>query len=228
MTENTNTAGCCFPARADRGSAAADGLLASALRSTPFENATEVRSSLGSSPAGASPPGALYLRRLPSGPRSFDREARTCIATIASGTPVRRPPPCPDGELTPWDEILEISARAVDVAAIAGAPVLMAHNLSERAAHVGVVEQAWIENGSIVARLRFSKRAEVEPVLQDVSDSILQQTSAGYVVSAWRREPGAVPRFVATKYQILETSLLPLGADSLCRIRGFFAEKEAP
>lgn len=159
-------------------------------------------------------------------PASLDREARTFTATIASSTPVRRPPPSPNGDNVPWDEILAITPQACDLSRLGGAPLLLGHDQTR---HIGTITAARIEGGQLVADFRLSRRPEIDPILQDIADGVLVQTSAGYTVQSWRRQPSTtgVPTFVAERWRPLEASALPLGADGeVCRIRAFPTERK--
>ena len=55
----------------------------------------------------------------------------------------------------------------------------------DSAARIGVVEAVRIERGALVAKLRFSERAEVAPILQDLAAGIGRQVSIGYSVEEW-------------------------------------------
>src|SRR5436190_14012241 len=82
-------------------------------------------------------------------------------------------------------EILVCDDSAGDLSRLNnGAPLLDTHAKgSVRTDGLGVVEKAWFDSGKGRATIRFSKRADVEPVWQDVQDGCLTGISVGYTVS---------------------------------------------
>ena len=95
-------------------------------------------------------------------PRSFDPKARTAEAVISSGATVLRRGMHPDGRgFGPYFERLDLAG--VDLSRMDGAPVLVDHRAPNSAARIGVVEAVRVERGALVAKLRFSERAEVAP-----------------------------------------------------------------
>jgi hypothetical protein len=72
------------------------------------------------------------------------------------------------------------------------------------------------------ATVRFSKRAEVEPVFSDVADGIVRSVSVGYVVHQFSEQRGAAgtpPVRLATDWEPYELSLVPIPADAGAQIR---------
>ncbi len=70
----------------------------------------------------------------------------------------------------PFDEILEVSDRAVDLTRLnAGAPALDSHSVWSSHSQVGVVERAWIE-GKEGKAILAGKRS-----LDDLSDYVLKK-----------------------------------------------------
>ena len=61
------------------------------------------------------------------------------------------------------------------------------------------------------ATVRFSDRADVEPIWQDVKGGIIRNVSVGYRVQTYeiREEEGAVPVWTAVDWQPLELSAVP-------------------
>jgi hypothetical protein len=136
-------------------------------------------------------------------PASLDTEARSFSATVATSAPVRRPPPTPDGSPEPWDEVLSLDPRHVDLSRLVGGPLLLGH---DQARHLGVITGARIENGVLIADLKLSRRAEADQTLQDIADRVIQQVSAGFTVQSWRRQPSAAAGAPRYHYCVIKCS----------------------
>lgn len=157
-------------------------------------------------------------------PRTYDEEARTIEMVWTKGAKVRRR----DWMEGDYDEELVVSEEAIDMGRLnsGAAPLLAAHNSESLDNVLGVVESAWImgPNGRKEGRckVRFSKRAEVEPILADVRDGILRNVSVGYRVLTWeKRQPKGdeVPTMRAIRWEPMEVSLVPMGADAGAHVR---------
>ncbi len=106
-----------------------------------------------------------------------------------------------------------------------GAPLLNAHSAYSLGDVVGVVEEgsASVSGGKGRARVRFSKREDVEPYWQDVRERILRNVSVGYRVHRFEEiagKEGTLPIRTATDWEPFEISLVPMGADPGARVRG--------
>lgn len=153
-------------------------------------------------------------------PSSFDREARTVEVVALSGpAPVLRNTDTPDGAPGPWLE--ELDARFADLSTFIGGPVLKDH-VPKVEAQIGVVDDAWIEEDRIIARVRFSTKPEVEGVFEDVAASVLRGVSLGYAVQAWQAMPArdGRPVFRAAQWRPVELSFVPVPADAGAIVRG--------
>src|SRR5687767_757102 len=123
----------------------------------------------------------ILTRRAALAPSTLNLESRTAEAVISSGAPVLRRGPHPDGRgFGPWHESLDLAGA--DLSRMAGAPVLLDHLSFDSRARIGVVESVHREQGQLVARLRFSERQDVAPLLQDLAAGIGRQVSIGYSV----------------------------------------------
>lgn len=130
-----------------------------------------------------------------------------------------------------WDigffqEILVCDDSAGDLTRLNnGAPLCDTHDTSSVHTVLGVVVagSARFENGQGIATVRFSKRADVEPVWQDVQDGILTGISVQYNVQEYTSvqdiAAGSMPILRATKWQALEISLAPVQADQDSMVR---------
>ena len=156
-------------------------------------------------------------------PETAEAEARTVELVWSTGAPVRRRDFW-TGQA--YDEVLSLAEGHVDLARLnGGAPLLNAHGAFDLADVIGVIERAWIanENGAPVgrARVRFSDRADVEPIWRDVKSGIIRNVSVGYAVRTYEvtETDGAPPLWRAVDWQPLELSAVPVGADAAAGFR---------
>lgn len=114
-------------------------------------------------------------------------------------------------------EILVCDDSAGDLSRLNnGAPLLDTHAKgSVKTDGLGVVEKAWFDKGKGRATVRFSKRADVESVWQDVQDGCITGISVSYVVSKYEttEEIDKLPLYRALKWQATEISLALVQAD---------------
>jgi hypothetical protein len=103
-----------------------------------------------------------------------------------------------------------------------GAPLLNTHDEWDVGSVLGVVEKAWLATSEGRAIVRFSKRAEVGPVWQDVQDGIIRNVSVGYRVYRFQdvtKPTDAMKRLLAVDWEPMEISLVPIGADNGGKVR---------
>ena len=156
-------------------------------------------------------------------PDTVVAEARTIEVVWSTGAPVRRRDLW-SGKA--YEEVLSLDPAHVDLSRLnGGAPLLNTHGAFDLEDVIGVVERAWIgrEGGVHVGRatVRFSDRADVEPIWQDVKGGIIRNVSVGYAVRTYeiREEEGAIPVWTAIDWQPLELSAVPVGADGAAGFR---------
>ena len=155
-------------------------------------------------------------------PASIQDESRTVDVTWTTGAGVPRYD-YRRGEM--YLERLSLDPKHVDLARLnSGAPVLDGHSGYSVRMQFGVVVDgsARLEPGGGRATLRFSKRADVEPVWGDIKDGIVRNVSNGYVVYRYEesREPGIdMPIRTAVKWQPYEISMVPMPADAESQVR---------
>jgi len=122
---------------------------------------------------------------------SVNVEKRTCELVFSTGSGVVR---------FDWlDGKQYLERLSLDPAHIrldrlnAGAPLLNAHNNGSLSDMLGVVEPNTVKLTKQEARatVRFSKRADVEPILQDVRDGIVRNVSVGYRVHRFEEQAAA-------------------------------------
>lgn len=158
----------------------------------------------------------MMTRRAQFSPTTADDDARTVVVSWGAGAPVRR-----RMAGAAVVEELDMSADAVDLSQLKnGAKLLDSHRAESVMNVLGTVEDAWLENGEGFARVRFSKRPDVEPIWQDVRSGVLTGVSVGYVVHKWaeRNENGTrIQR--AVRWTPIEVSLVATPADGSARVR---------
>lgn len=154
---------------------------------------------------------------------SADPDARTVDITWTTGAAVKR--------MDFWSGDMWIEELSVDPASVrmgrmqSGAPLLNTHARYDLSGVLGVVENAKVDGSKGTATVRFSKRADVEPIFQDVKDRIIRNVSVGYTV--YRYDDVSTPddlragtrRMRATDWEPSEVSLVPVGADPNAGVR---------
>lgn len=153
-------------------------------------------------------------------PDSVNDETRTVDLTWTTGASVKR---------YDWYneryyiERLRVDDGAVDLSRLqAGAALLSQHNQYSLSGQIGVVERAWIEGGEGHATVRFSKRADVEPIWQDVKDGIIRNVSVGYSqdkVRDTKEDVDGIPVREVTRWTPHELSLVSIPADAGAQVR---------
>jgi hypothetical protein len=163
-------------------------------------------------------------------PSTIDDENRTIEVTWTTGATVRR-----SGFFSgSFDEELLMGDDNVDLSRLnSGAPVLNSHNAFDLSKVLGVVEDGSARllgpKGQRKGRatVRFSDRAEVEPIWRDVKGGIIRNLSAGYSVEEWQRinppptarGEDAIPLMRAVRWTPLEISLVAVPADAGAQTR---------
>ena len=163
--------------------------------------------------------GALWLRAAVS---SANAHERTVDLVFTTGAGVDRVDPMTGQR---YIELLEVSTRALDLERLnAGAPLLDSHSAWSVGDILGAVVpgSARIEGGQALARVKFSRRPDVEPVFQDVLDRIITGVSVGYRVNRFEESKNASGRLVrtATSWTPFELSLVSMPADVGAGVRG--------
>lgn len=164
-------------------------------------------------------------RALSVNPASLNEENRSVDVVFATETPVLK---C-DWSISSRNdglfyEVLSCMPEHVRMDRMkAGASVLDSHEKYSIKSQFGVVDSAKVEGNQGVATIRFSKRADVEPIWQDVKDKIYQNISCGYRVYRFEAMPGMgedqIPSFRAIDWEPTEISLTPVQADFNSKVR---------
>ena len=146
-------------------------------------------------------------------PTSLNEEARTVDVSFYTGAQVMR-----YSWEGPWKLQFKMDTSAVKLGRLnAGAPLLNSHSQWDLSSQIGVVEKAWIENGIGRATVRFSERADVEPIFQDVKNRIIRNVSMGAVIHELEDvtpKKAEMKEFLATSWEPMEISLVSVPADA--------------
>ena len=151
---------------------------------------------------------------------SVDEAARTVEIIWTTGATVRR--------ARFWDEAvdeeLSLDGSAVRLDRLnGGAPFLNSHDAWSLDSVLGVVVDgsARIANGQGTATIRFSERADVEPIFRDIAGGIIRNVSVGYRVHRYdiTKRDGAPELWRAVDWEPLEISAVAIGADPGAQVR---------
>ena len=160
-------------------------------------------------------------------PGSYNEEARTIDVVFATDTPVLRY--SWDG---PFYEVLDMAGHMTDRSA-GSLPVLNNHDrYSGIEGIIGRAENVRLENGKWMATVRFSKREDVAPIIEDIRDGIIQDLSVGYRVYKYEKVEEVnkeIPTYYARKWESNEISFVTVPADHNSKARhqeGEFSEVE--
>jgi hypothetical protein len=159
----------------------------------------------------------LLQTRAMFAPDTVNVDERTVDVVWTTGAQVKRS----DWARGDYIEELSLSPDAVRLDRLnRGAPLLDSHENFSLRSVLGVVERAWLNGNEGRATVRFSKRAEVEPIFQDVRDGILRNISVGYRKHKTERdESGTTPVERAVDWEPYELSLVPIPADAAAQVR---------
>ena len=169
----------------------------------------------------------MQLRRAPILPATVDAEARSIDVVFTTGAAVRRRRWTGWDTSVPFDEILEVSDRAVDMTRLnAGAPALDSHSVWSSYSQVGVVERAWIEGKEGKATIRFPREGldqAADRMFGLISDGIIRNVSVGYSIERVKVvEPatkGDVEQRIVERWTPLEVSFVTVPADPRAQVR---------
>jgi hypothetical protein len=151
---------------------------------------------------------------------SYDATNRTISVIASTGARVKM-----GGYYSePYYQELQMSAEAIDLRRFqSGAPALDNHSRwgsiaeKDRPMVLGVIENARLEGKNLVHDIRFSKRKELDPFIQDVADGIVRNVSIGFKIHENKeveRAPDGLRVFRAMQWEPMETSFTPVGADA--------------
>ncbi len=169
----------------------------------------------------------MQTRRAPIAPSSVNSETRSVDVVFTTGAAVRRRRWTGWDSSVPFDEILEVSERAVDLTRLnAGAPALDSHSVWSSFSQVGVVERAWIEGKEGKATIRFPREGldqAADRMFGLISDGIIRNVSVGYSIDRAKvveaEKKGDVEKRIVERWTPLEVSFVTVPADPRAQVR---------
>lgn len=162
----------------------------------------------------------IYIRHADLSAGSYNAKAGTFTAIASSGQPVPRMDY--DGK---YVEALEMTPKAVrlDRFRSGRAPLLDNHRRGSLADQIGVISDARLQDGKLIADVRLSNRSDdrMKSIRADLAAGIIRNVSIGYRVfrSAEDRSTDGPPIITHTDWEPMELSIVMLPADSEAYIR---------
>jgi hypothetical protein len=169
--------------------------------------------------------GATDTRFADVAPQSYSKKDRTVDAIISMGSPVKR---------FYGTEVLRIDPASVVLSRMAsGIPLLDSHNQGGISNALGRVQETWFRRGALMGKMKFNETKEGQIAEGMVARGEIAGISAGYRVEEWEitDEDGKVIdpdngvrwdddlTFTATRWELLEASLVAVPADGSAGIR---------
>lgn len=150
-------------------------------------------------------------------PATFDADARTVEAVIATTTPVTRR----DARGT-FAEVLDFST--LDLSNADTLRVLDSHRTASVRDAIGTVQAVRVDGEQLVATLRLSAADDVKPVLQRIADGTIRGVSIGYRATRWTEtQSGGTRTKRPERWALTEVTLTSNPADPAATLR----QKEA-
>jgi phage head maturation protease len=167
-----------------------------------------------------------------SSPASYDKASHSCECVISAGAAVSR---------IYGTEVLRIDSKSVDLSRVTngGCPLLDSHSQSSIDAVLGRIDSAWIKGGQLYGKIIFAQTPAGRQAEGMIARGELKGISAGYSVSDWEisdddgdiidpekqsmRWDDTGLTFTATRWQLLEASLVGVPADAASAVRSFGA-----
>lgn len=150
-------------------------------------------------------------------PASFDPEARTVEAVIATTTPVTR-----RDARGSFAEVLDFST--LDLTNATNLRVLDSHRTASIRDTMGTVQAVRVEGDKLIAKLKLSAADDVTPVLQRIADGTIRGVSIGYRVTRWTEtQSGGSRTRRPAEWALTEVTLTSNPADPAATLR----QKEA-
>jgi hypothetical protein len=154
--------------------------------------------------------------------KTIDDESRTVELIFSTGAPVERYDWRTD---TRYLETLSLDPENVRIDRLNdGGPLLDTHSFWSVSDQLGAVVpgSVTLAKKEARARVRFSRRASVEPIWQDVRDGIIRSVSVGYRVYRFEETAGngnQLPVRRAVDWEPYEVSMVPIPADAGAKVR---------
>ena len=154
-------------------------------------------------------------------------EIATVEVVVSSGAFVYREERSPRGDIIPFYRGLEITPEAIRLDRLrSGAPVLDNHSENGSTGHVlGSVDDVWIEDGALIARLRLSKITKSDrEIVSKIKNGIITAVSVGAEIHNQEditTDNDNITRVMATDWEPYEISIVPVPADGESIIRNY-------
>ena len=168
-------------------------------------------------PANAPAPagGDIVHRQAGITPGSYDKATRSVEAVFSKGSAVQR-----------WGyvEVLEISTKAIDLGRVKKGLVnlLDTHNRWSLSAVLGTISEVRVEGDSLIGRITFADTEAGREIEGMVERGEIKGISIGYAIRTFEttKAEGANPEIrKATRWELMEVSLVPVPADPEAGIR---------
>lgn len=164
------------------------------------------------------PAATHFTRRAPLRATSFNPDTGGFSAVIATETPVLRRDFQGD-----YLEVLSLNPKAVRLGRLqsGAAPLLDSHRAASARDQIGIVTDARIERGQLVADARLSPRDDVMPIASDLAAGTPPNVSVGYRVysSQESRAADGTPILTRIDWEPYEMSFTPVPADPETHVR---------
>lgn len=167
-------------------------------------------------------------------PSSYNANARTVEAILSKGSEVQR---------SYGRERLRISTKAVDLGRLAaGIPLLDSHQQVGIANALGQIRRAWLSGDALMGLISFNDTPQGRAAEQMVARGEVRGISIGYIVSQWevrdadgrildperdRISVDADLTFEASRWELLEASLVSVPADASASVRSFTSAQDS-
>jgi hypothetical protein len=160
------------------------------------------------------------LARLDTRPSTFDAKSNEVDVVMGTGVAVVRASWWED----PYIEELSMEPGHVRLDRMNSGrmPLLDSHRRGSLEDQKGVVLNGTLAAGALHARLKFSRRDSVQPLVRDVADGIVGNLSLGYRVHAYQEmtlPTDSMRRLRAVDWEPMECSLVTVPADPTSEIR---------
>lgn len=179
--------------------------------------------------------GATDCRFADVAPQSYSKANRTADAVISMGSPVKR---------FYGTEVLRIDPKSVMLQRMAsGIPLLDSHNQGGISNALGRIVETWFKRGALMGKLKFNDTKEGRIAEGMVARGEIAGISAGYRVEEWEitdadqrvidPDKDGVRwdddlTFTATRWELLEASLVSVPADGSAGIRSLGSGGDRP
>lgn len=118
----------------------------------------------------------------------------------------------------PWIEVLGHDPGEIDMSRFdsGSVPLLWGHDDQSRDSNVGIAEKGFLKDQRGYADVRFSSRADVEPLFRDVTEGIVPNVSVKYRIlerTLIKKNEDGPDEYRVTRWMPLEISLVSVPAD---------------